>query len=93
MGHLNNQSQTEQLTIVGPGGLPMAIPAGLWLAVEKFRQPEKRYRLVWVLGDQAWLCQENPTEFKKRYTGEDSAQAAAQALAKKFGVRLLEVTL
>lgn len=72
----------EAVTVAGPEGQEIEAKA-LTLAIEKFKRPRKHYRLIWVLGDRAWLCAEDKRPFRR--AGE--ALTAGEALAGAYGAR------
>lgn len=68
--------------VKGPDGELM--PAGeLTLGVEKFFRSEKHYRLIWMDGFDAWLCQEDTTAYR-RVWGDDGVMEAGKLLAEKL---------
>lgn len=74
---------TERHLVTGPDGVAKIEAKDLTLAVEKFKRPRKHYCLIWIRGQQARLCRENETEYRR--SGE--ALAAAKALATEYGAR------
>ena len=63
-------------------GAKPAIPMGLALGVEKFKQPfGKHYRLVWIGRGQAWLAAEDD----KPYETKTAVLVAGQRLAESTG--------
>jgi len=57
-------------------------PVGLRLAVEKFHDPKKHYRLIWTANKQAWLAAEDTTHYATRRAG----LLAAAVLGARVGV-------
>ena len=78
----------EGRTIVGPQGEAFPVTPFLRMGVEKFKQPNKHYRLIWLHGRDAWLCNEKQT----RFVTKGGAVLAGQTLAKQFGVEFSERT-
>lgn len=75
--------QTEQpeedKTIIGPAGEPIKVTKGLSLAYEKFTQGGgKHYRLIWVQDQKAWLCEEDPTRYKRVHS-DDKTMGVVEA--------------
>jgi hypothetical protein len=85
------EAQAEELkTIIGPDGETMKLPRFLNLGYEKFTQGGgKHYRLIWMLGQEAWLCEED-TEHYRRVFGAGGVVEAGQKLAEGYGVRFRE---
>lgn len=83
------QEQEEQLKqVIGPDGEPT--PAlGLVLGIEKFRYPNKHYRLIWVLGEQAWFAEEETTPFKRK---REALEAGRELVERVGAAYLSEVT-
>ena len=79
-------------TIIGPTGHDLPVGKGLTLGIEKFRQPDKHYRLIWLskrTGEWfAWLAEEDTTRFGKKR----DAVTAGKALAKEVGATFDEKT-
>lgn len=65
------------------------LPIGLVLGVEKYRQPSKHYRLIWIGRGQAWLAAEDLEAFHRR---KGDALAVGRALAEKTGAYFDEQT-
>lgn len=84
MGTITPQTQHERPTIIGPDGEPTSA-IGLVLGIEKFGHPDKHYRLIWVLGEQAWFAEEDTTHFKRKR----EALAAGQELVERVGAAYL----
>ena len=80
-------------TVIGPEGEP--IPAkGLVLGIEKFRRPDKHYRLIWLSADFgrewfAWLAEEDETRFRRK---AEAVAAGAILAAAKGGLKFSQVT-
>lgn len=61
-------------------------PAGLRLALKKFKRPSGNYyRLIWIdrREDQAWPCQEDRTKYRTKA----KAVGAGEQLAMRLGVK------
>lgn len=73
--------------IIGPDGEPM-VPTWLILGIEKFQQPQKHYRLIWInpIKKEAWLCEEDQTRYRRVWS-DDGVVAAGMTLAKDLGVK------
>lgn len=80
-------------TIKGPEGEPMKVSRALKVGIEKFRSPSPaHYRLIWIFGREAWLANEDTTQYRRKYgqsEGQPSAEQAGQALAEKYGVQFI----
>lgn len=88
---MDNKPADKKPMVIGPDGQPLKADNSLALAIEKFRQPDKHYRLIWTRFGKAWLAVENKTHFRTKF-GEGGIVAAGAALAQKFGVKFSEVT-
>ena len=70
-------------------GAKPAIPMGLVLGVERFKEPgQKCYRLVWIGRGQAWLAAEDD----KPYATKTAVLVAGQRLAESTGAYFDERT-
>lgn len=76
---MNNQTQTGRM-VKGADGTPVDAST-LVLGIENFRLPEKHYRLIWIEGKTAWLCEEDQASFRERA----AAVAIGRALADRVG--------
>lgn len=86
--HLPMPEKPEAVTVIGPDGDPLKVDDRLILGVEKFGHPSKHYRLIWVRGHDAWLCNEKQTMFVTK----GGAVAEGRILAMKLGAHFSEVT-
>lgn len=76
-------------TIKGPDGEPIKVRKSLKVGIEKFRSPAPaHYRLIWIHGREAWLANEDTTQYRRKY-GQHGAEQAGQALAEKYGVQFI----
>lgn len=80
--NFQQSDQAEYEPVIGADGASMPAKS-LTLGVEKFRRPVKHYRLIWIDGDDAWLCEEDQTEYRRK----GAAVEAGQDLVKRFGAR------
>jgi hypothetical protein len=59
------------------------------LQAHKFTHPDKCYRLVWVLGNNFWLCGEDETLYRKVH-GPGGIVEAGKTLTEKLDVKVKE---
>jgi hypothetical protein len=81
----------QDKSVIGPDGKEM--PARrLTLGIEKFRNPEPHFRLIWINGAEAWFAEENICPYRRKY-GPDGVVEAGRKLAARVGAKYFsEVT-
>lgn len=85
---MNDQHLANEKYVIGPDG-ELISATGLVLGIEKFRLPRKHYRLIWIRGESAWLCEEDRTEYRRK---SEAVEAGAELVERVGTVYLSERT-
>lgn len=79
-----DDEETEEQPLVLDADGDEIDPRLLVLGIEKFKQPGRKfYRLIWLVGLEAWPCAEDETEFRRKA----EAVAAGEVLAERYKPR------
>jgi hypothetical protein len=86
-----NKTAEQEPTVIDPDGNEMSAKH-LTLGIEKFRNPQPHFRLIWIYGNEAWLAEEDTTPYRRKY-GSEGVVEMGQKLAARVGAKYFsEVT-